>query len=515
MRDFGARDAQIAEHEGGDSAHKSLGEKMVGFGNYMVDLVEEQGTHILREEYCVPFTGGVAIHQEPDEKDNFILNVYVYGMMKAESGIGETFPHGLESNTSCDKLDVFRSGAGMPMADVIGYGNFIMAVFNDVILILLLAVFILLERPEGSTFGMSSRAAIQTEAMCKHYIGLKTVLSAGTGLVVGLSLWVCGTKLSFVWGFLTFILNFVPQIGNLVSWLLPIPLIVLDDDMGWLQTFGAIMIPLLIQLWTVNFLEPELFGTALNMTPLSVLLSLVFFMYAWGIPGAVLSVPLLGVFKILMHNSVHPLSETVLRLIREDADIDIEKDLDLDEWLDRMEVEQRRIDEIFRIDLEGSDGQALSGTDHRAEEHLVGFRSELASEETRSHDDTKQLRRVHARGHATHKLHHTNTHAESRAHKSVVHIQKLQRGREARREYMATHGFHAKALPRDALYNFLASVGLQQFHRVLVTELDCQNQAQLQLMAPAELAKIGMADADIVKVLPDASGASKAFETDF
>jgi predicted PurR-regulated permease PerM len=54
---------------------------------------------------------------------------------------------------------------------------------------------------------------------------------------------------------------------------------------------------------------------------MAVLLGLVFFSFMWGLPGAVLSVPLLGAIKITLHHTDHPMAKYFLVLIREDATI--------------------------------------------------------------------------------------------------------------------------------------------------------------------------------------------------
>eukprot|EP01052_Picozoa_sp_SAG31_P007355 SAG31_NODE_350_length_17241_cov_156.139715_13_plen_509_part_00 len=492
---------EFSEHESKRSDTGGMAEKLVAMGNYIVDLVEEQGVVILRDEYCVPGPDDVAMYQEQDATQNYVLNIYLYGFINAESETGETIPHGVESDSSCDKLPVFRLGAGIPLADLIAYGNVAMVIFNDTVLILLLAVFILLERPEGSTFGGGSRAAIQVEQVCKQYIELKTILSLGTGAAVGILLWVCGTKLSLVWGILAFALNYVPVIGNLVSWLLPIPLIVLDSDMSSFAAFCAIMLPLLLQMWSVNFLEPEVLGAALNMTPLSLLLSLVFFTYAWGMLGAVLSVPLLASFKVLLHNSEHPLSEILLRFIREDADIDIEKDLDFDEWLDRMESEEKRLSMIFGLDLEGEAGDRLAARDHRAEEHLVGIHNQAHK--------ISHLSAAQRKLHSNHGHHgHTNSAVEHRAEAAAVKIQSMHRGRAERRKMFEQYGFHPSTTLKDDVYEFLENLGLQRFHAAVREDLQCQHLEQLNALSEADLEKVGMDPEDCVRLIQAAKGIS-------
>jgi predicted PurR-regulated permease PerM len=102
---------------------------------------------------------------------------------------------------------------------------------------------------------------------------------------------------------------------------LPIPLIILDENVvSWQKTL-AILLPTCVQGYVGNFLEPAVFGASLNLTAIAVLLGLVVFAVLWGIPGAVLSVPLLGAIKIVLHHTDHPIAKYFLKLIREDGNL--------------------------------------------------------------------------------------------------------------------------------------------------------------------------------------------------
>jgi hypothetical protein len=71
-----------------------------------------------------------------------------------------------------------------------------------------------------------------------------------------------------------------------------------------------------------NALEPVMFGKLLNMTPMSILFALVLWSAMWGLLGAILSVPLLGIQKICCSYANHPIAKVMLAMIREDPTID-------------------------------------------------------------------------------------------------------------------------------------------------------------------------------------------------
>ena len=103
----------------------------------------------------------------------------------------------------------------------------------------------------------------------------------------------------------------------------------------------------MVQGYVGNVMEPALFGAALNLTEISVLLGLVFFAAIWGLPGAVLSVPILGYAKIHLHNIDHPMARAVLETLRQDVDLDTAKDLRIAAYQERLAKLTEYEDTIF------------------------------------------------------------------------------------------------------------------------------------------------------------------------
>merc|ERR1712166_1216796 len=151
------------------------------------------------------------------------MRAYVYGIYNAESQVGEYIPHGVLSNTSCDD---------MPMSDLLGYVGAVGGLLNEIVLVLLLAIYILLERPEGSTFDVQNRIGLELENMVKVYISLKTLLSMATGVLTSIILLICNVKLALIFGLLAFLLNYIPSVGSMIACVLPGPIIFLDKEMS-------------------------------------------------------------------------------------------------------------------------------------------------------------------------------------------------------------------------------------------------------------------------------------------
>lgn len=130
------------------------------------------------------------------------------------------------------------------------------------------------------------------------YISTIAVINALLGLAVALLLWAIGMPSPFMWGGIVALCNFVPYVGPIIAALLL--------AMGGLMTFDSIalaMAPALIQigLHTVeaNFVTPLVLGRRLTINPLLILVSLSFWGWIWGAPGALLAVPLLIIGQTL------------------------------------------------------------------------------------------------------------------------------------------------------------------------------------------------------------------------
>lgn len=177
------------------------------------------------------------------------------------------------------------------------------------------------DRGSGSS-ATPSRVLGEIEEMIRHYITLKTQISLATGLLIWITLELCHVQLAPVFGLMTFLLNFVPNVGSMLATLLPLPIILLDDDLDPVRKLLAFVIPSLIQGYIGNVLEPTLFGASLNMNPVAIMSALVLWGWLWGYPGAVLSVPLLAGAKICLLNADHPLAKSAAAWIQEDPAID-------------------------------------------------------------------------------------------------------------------------------------------------------------------------------------------------
>jgi AI-2 transport protein TqsA len=137
-------------------------------------------------------------------------------------------------------------------------------------------------------------------AEVQRYLFVKSATSAGTGLLCGVWCLAVGLDNAVMWGLLTFLLNYVPVVGAVVATVLAglAGLVQLGVGDGLLLTGGLAVINVLIG----YLLEPRVLGRAVGLSPLVVIVSIVFWGWLLGPSGALLSVPLtMGVKIVLAH----------------------------------------------------------------------------------------------------------------------------------------------------------------------------------------------------------------------
>jgi predicted PurR-regulated permease PerM len=154
---------------------------------------------------------------------------------------------------------------------------------------------------EKSKFSVEETANNITDKIQKYLVG-KFLLSLLIGFIYAVILWLFGVDFFIVWGTITFLLNFVPNIGSLISAALPALMsLVQFESFGY--TLIIILVLVIAENITGNFIEPKVFGSSLGLNPLIILLSFLLWGYIWGVVGAILSIPLTSIFKIIIANS--------------------------------------------------------------------------------------------------------------------------------------------------------------------------------------------------------------------
>lgn len=130
------------------------------------------------------------------------------------------------------------------------------------------------------------------------YIQTKLVTSTLTATLTYVVLISFGVEMSFMFAILTFLLNFIPNIGSMIAVIIPLPIILLQYEIGFI--FLSILVILVtIQTLIGNVLEPKLLGDTMGLHPVTILLFLTFWGFLWGVTGMFLSVPITATLKII------------------------------------------------------------------------------------------------------------------------------------------------------------------------------------------------------------------------
>jgi predicted PurR-regulated permease PerM len=139
------------------------------------------------------------------------------------------------------------------------------------------------------------------ERQISRYLGAITLINAGLGVAIGLALWAIGMPNALIWGLAAFLLNFLPFLGAIAG--------TLGVGMVALVTFDSVGQAMLAPLayYTLTSLEgqivtPLLLGRHLAINTVAVFVTVMLWVWLWGIAGAFLAVPVLVVVKVLSDN---------------------------------------------------------------------------------------------------------------------------------------------------------------------------------------------------------------------
>ena len=135
----------------------------------------------------------------------------------------------------------------------------------------------------------------------QKYLAIKTAMCLLTGLLSFVILVFFGVKFAVVFAFITFLLNYIPNIGAFIAKIFPFVFTLLQFN-SFLKAFWVLFVLVVFDAVIGMILEPRLMGRGLGLSPLAILLSLFFWGWLWGIPGMILSVPMMVILKIIADN---------------------------------------------------------------------------------------------------------------------------------------------------------------------------------------------------------------------
>lgn len=192
---------------------------------------------------------------------------------------------------------------------IVGFLSGVASAFSNIVLIILTIIFILLEE---STFPTKLRAALgDSHAVfpkfskfandLKRVVVIQAMISLSTGIIMGLWLWVLGVDFPVLLGLITFLFNFVPNIGSIIAAAPAIVIAFIRFGFGraLLAALGFFATGSIVG----NFLQPRLMGQNLGLSNLVVFLSVIFWGSLLGVIGMMLCVPFTLAVKFALEGS--------------------------------------------------------------------------------------------------------------------------------------------------------------------------------------------------------------------
>jgi len=204
-------------------------------------------------------------------------------------------------------------------------GTFFAGFANAMAESLIVFIFFIFMLFEAETFAkkisyISKKKSEQTHMTMnrlRKYFGIKTATSLATGLSITIALLILGVDFPVLWGFLAFVLNFIPSIGSFIA---AIPAVLLAFvQLGPLGALLTAVIYFVLNTIIGNVIEPQLMGRNLGISPLIVFVSMIFFGYILGPIGMLIATPLTIVIKIILDSQ--PITRNLGIMLGDGSDI--------------------------------------------------------------------------------------------------------------------------------------------------------------------------------------------------
>ncbi|MDQ3730598.1 MAG: AI-2E family transporter [Pseudomonadota bacterium] len=168
-------------------------------------------------------------------------------------------------------------------------------------LAVVLVIFFLLQREDlrdrlirimsRERLDVTTRALNDAGDRIGRYLRTQLLINACYGVPIGVGLALIGLPGAVLWGLLAMLLRFIPYVGAWLAASMPILLSLAVFD-GWLWPLGVVALFIILELFTNMIMEPWLYGASTGLSPVAVLLAVIFWSWLWGGVGLLLAIPL-------------------------------------------------------------------------------------------------------------------------------------------------------------------------------------------------------------------------------
>lgn len=177
----------------------------------------------------------------------------------------------------------------------------ILGPLETTILVLIVAIFVLMQQEDlrdrfirvfgSSDLHRTTRALDDAGRRLSRYFLSQLAVNTSFGIVIWLGLWVIGVPSPAMWGAMAGLLRFVPYIGAFLAAVAPAALAAAVDP-GWTMTIAVIVLFVVVEPIVGYIVEPLLYGHSTGLSPVSVIVSAIFWTWLWGPIGLIMSTPL-------------------------------------------------------------------------------------------------------------------------------------------------------------------------------------------------------------------------------
>jgi predicted PurR-regulated permease PerM/methylmalonyl-CoA mutase cobalamin-binding subunit len=176
------------------------------------------------------------------------------------------------------------------------------------VIVLVVAIFILMQREDirdrfirlfgSNDLHRTTRAMDDAGERLSRYFLSQLAVNTCFGVVISLGLWLIGVPSPAMWGVMAGILRFVPYVGPFLAAVAPAALAAAVDP-GWAMTIQVVSLFILVEPLTGYVVEPLLYSHSTGLSPVSVIVSAIFWTWLWGPIGLIMSTPLTLILVVM------------------------------------------------------------------------------------------------------------------------------------------------------------------------------------------------------------------------
>jgi AI-2 transport protein TqsA len=211
----------------------------------------------------------------------------------------------------------------------------ISTLISTIVIVLVIAFFIIYTRvslKQKLADLLGERNSVRTldilreiSSAVQNYILGRAIIMVFIASTTTIGLSIIGVKYAFLWGIVIALLNWIPFFGVLIATIMPVLVALVQFPTIW-PAIWVVIIYTVIQLVDNLLLSPILLGDRVNLNPIIVLISFMFWTWLWGVMGAILAVPITATIKVICDQieSLKPvsiiLSGGITQKIKQDKD---------------------------------------------------------------------------------------------------------------------------------------------------------------------------------------------------